>query len=166
MNEEISKSSQSPTEDNEAREEFGLLASGSREGSPDADAIPKPTRPDLQQQRRQSSLAQSRPNGAPRTANRVRFDVEEQQADDTSDGDHDDANGWLEEEDYMSNGHLGGRRHSYGQRAPLLTGIEAPSVTIAEADFDPEDLLESARPKSSMRSAFVNMANSIMCGNT
>lgn len=47
------------------------------------------------------------------------------------------------------------------QRLPLLTGIEAPSVTVA-SDFDPEDHLESAKPRSNMRSSFMNMANSIM----
>ena len=56
----------------------------------------------------------------------------------------------------------GPRRSSTGQRAPLLTDIEAPSVTLATEDFNAEDLLESARPKSGMRSAFMNMANSIM----
>lgn len=65
-----------------------------------------------------------------------------------------------------SNGHAGryGRREGPGQSLPLLTGIEAPSVTVASSDigFSPEDLLESARPKSGMRSAFMNMANSIM----
>ena len=48
------------------------------------------------------------------------------------------------------------------QRLPLLTGIEAPSVTVATESFDPADHLESARPRSGMRSAFMNMANSIM----
>jgi len=48
------------------------------------------------------------------------------------------------------------------QRLPLLTGIEAPSVTVANESFNPEDHLENARPRSGMRSAFMNMANSIM----
>jgi sodium-coupled neutral amino acid transporter 11 len=61
----------------------------------------------------------------------------------------------MDEEDYMGGGHR-------GARVPLLTGIEAPSVTLASDDFNPEDLLESARPKSGMKSAFMNMANSIM----
>ena len=47
------------------------------------------------------------------------------------------------------------------QQVPLLTNIEAPSVTVA-TDFFPEDHLESARPKSGLRSAFMNMANSII----
>lgn len=65
----------------------------------------------------------------------------------------------LENEDYMDEAGPGRERV---QRLPLLTGIEAPSVTVAEQAFDPEDHLESARPRSSMRSAFMNMANSIM----
>jgi sodium-coupled neutral amino acid transporter 11 len=43
-----------------------------------------------------------------------------------------------------------------------LTDIEAPSVTLATDDFNADDLLESARPKSGMKSAFMNMANSII----
>jgi sodium-coupled neutral amino acid transporter 11 len=68
----------------------------------------------------------------------------------------------MEEEDYMNAN--GQRRESTGQRAPLLTDIQAPSVTVAltNLDFHPEDYLESARPKSGMRSAFMNMANSII----
>jgi sodium-coupled neutral amino acid transporter 11 len=58
-----------------------------------------------------------------------------------------------------AHGHNGRERV---QRLPLLTGIEAPSVTVAEDVFNPESLLESARPRSGMRSAFMNMANSIM----
>ncbi|KAF2759523.1 hypothetical protein EJ05DRAFT_450564 [Pseudovirgaria hyperparasitica] len=103
--------------------------------------------------RRQSSFAQPRSHG-PRTPNRVRFDISE---DDGHAGD------WLEEEDYM-NRHTGRRGSGRGeQRLPLLTGIEAPSVTLADdIEFNPEDLLESARPKSGMKSAFMNMANSII----
>jgi solute carrier family 38 (sodium-coupled neutral amino acid transporter), member 11 len=70
---------------------------------------------------------------------------------------------WLELEgdDYMDSNGSDGRERV--QRLPLLTGIEAPSVTLAIEDFDPEEHLESARPRSGMRSAFMNMANSIMC---
>lgn len=66
----------------------------------------------------------------------------------------------LEGDDYM-NAH-GQRGRDGVQRMPLLTGIEAPSVTVAEEAFDPEDYLESAKPRSGMKSAFMNMANSIM----
>jgi sodium-coupled neutral amino acid transporter 11 len=102
-------------------------------------------------QKRQSSFAQPRPEGAPRTPNRVRFqDVPAESGED-----------WIELEgdDYMG---ANGRGRERVQRLPLLTGIEAPSVTVAEQSFDPEDYLESARPRSGMRSAFMNMANSII----
>ena len=43
------------------------------------------------------------------------------------------------------------RRDSVGQRAPLLTDIEAPSIVVAEdLDFNTEGLLENARPKSGL----------------
>lgn len=116
--------------------------------------------------RRQSSFAQPRPDGAPRTPNRVRFEVEDRNMNGHANGHIGLPNdAWIEEEDFMTNdaGHSG-RRDSSHQRLPLLTDIEAPSVTVASSDvgFSAEDLLESARPKSGMRSAFMNMANSIM----
>lgn len=168
--------------------------------------------------RRQSSFAQPRPDGTPRTPNRVRFDEEAElipleeassyrssesarpsgdggggipnggiangprqhpyatrmplSGDSDDDEDGGDAS-WADEEDFLSNGAAGGRgrrgrrtgrRGGREQRLPLLTDIEAPSVTVAnsEVGFSPEDLLESARPKSGLRSAFMNMANSIM----
>lgn len=98
----------------------------------------------------------------PRTPNRVRFDLgdgtEEEPGRDSRDG------RWLNEDDYLDNDTGHSARSSTGQLAPLLTGIEAPSVTLATADleFAPEEHLESARPKSNMRNAFMNMANSII----
>lgn len=108
--------------------------------------------------KRQSSFAQPRPDGTPRTPNRVRFDddpVRRSMNGGARGGE------WIELEgdDYMDAGEEGRERV---QRLPLLTDIEAPSVTVAEEAFDPEDYLESARPRSGMRSAFMNMANSIM----
>ena len=109
--------------------------------------------------KQQSSLSQPGTPRAPRT-NRVRFDIQE--ANDapvaqthTPDDEEEDA--WLEGEDYFSNG----RRSSTAQRAPLLTGIEAPSVTTA-LEINTDELLENARPKSGLSSAFMNMANSII----
>ena len=113
--------------------------------------------PLLQPARRQSSLAQPRPDGTPRTPNRVQFD-DSPTVRTMSPRQSMQSNGsqaWVDEEDYLSG-------HRRGARVPLLTGIEAPSVTLATEDFNPEDLLESARPKSGMSSAFMNMANSIM----
>ncbi|KAL8850137.1 MAG: hypothetical protein Q9221_004898 [Calogaya cf. arnoldii] len=76
-------------------------------------------------------------------------------------GDDDDDE---EEEDCAPQHTSIGQRNEIVQRAPLLTGIEAPSVTVASTDFDldAEHLLDISRPKSGMRSAFMNMANSIM----
>lgn len=66
----------------------------------------------------------------------------------------------MEEDDFL------GRRDDSeeGEGVRLLRDMEPGAVTVASADigFSPEDLLESARPKSGMRSAFMNMANSIM----
>merc|ERR1711939_187703 len=110
-------------------------------------SMPAPTiRPQVQ---RQSSLSQPRPSGTPRTTNRVRFDVEEhanvvlQQSED-----------WMDDEDYL---------HSPRPDAPLLTDITPPldSPFLSDA-FQPEEHLPNARPKSSMRSAIMNMANSII----
>ena len=107
---------------------------------------------------RQSSIVQPSPDGAPRTPrtpNRVRFDIDERSdVHALSTGEEEEE--WLADEDYF-----GARRGSTAQRAPLLTNIEAPSVTTA-LEFNAEELLESARPKSGMKSAFMNMANSII----
>ncbi|KAJ6002712.1 hypothetical protein N7451_005259 [Penicillium sp. IBT 35674x] len=67
------------------------------------------------------------------------------------------------EEDYeLGDRGTPGMRHG-GQSVPLLTDIEAPSVTLATSDdFFPEDHLENARPRSGMKMAFMNMANSII----
>ncbi|KAJ9619564.1 hypothetical protein H2203_008344 [Taxawa tesnikishii (nom. ined.)] len=148
------------------KEVNSLLSHGSREGSPDSDIVVHPANAPFKPPhapRRQSSFAQHRPNGEPRTPNRVRFEVADALSEDGGVNDRDHANGWIEEEDYMSSNGYADRRDSTGQRAPLLTDIEAPSVTVAEdLEFSAEDLLESARPKSGMRSAFMNMANSII----
>ncbi|KAK5715431.1 hypothetical protein LTR15_010075 [Elasticomyces elasticus] len=156
------------------KEEAEGLLQYTRGGSPDEDIVEYPAEPDNNEQRtegrpgkgmprRQSSLAQSRPNGAPRTPLRVRFNMEEgntiQEANGTAQSEQ-----WMDEEDYMlSESPASDGRGSTGQRAPLLTDIEAPSVSVAnDLDFNPEDLLESARPKSGMKMAFMNMANSII----
>jgi hypothetical protein len=94
--------------------------------------------------RRQSSFAQSRPNGTPRTPNRVRFNISPVP---------DEANQGLmeladEEALFREMNDLSGTEN---QRQPLLTGSDAPMVAMAmedEDDFNAEELLESARPKS------------------
>jgi solute carrier family 38 (sodium-coupled neutral amino acid transporter), member 11 len=114
--------------------------------------------------KRVPSLQQPPSDGpqTPRTPNRVRFDLVEE---DTS-PDVPYANGhvsgsptWVDEDDYLD----GDRRASTGQRAPLLTDITPPSASPFLSDsFQPEDHLPNARPTSGMRSAFMNMANSII----
>ena len=95
---------------------------------------------------RQSSISQPRPDGTPRTTNRVRFDIE--------DNGHQREEEWMDEEDYL---------HSPSQDVPLLTDITPPSSSPFLSDaFQPEDHLPNARPKSGMRSAIMNMANSII----
>jgi solute carrier family 38 (sodium-coupled neutral amino acid transporter), member 11 len=150
----------------------GLLSQAEREDSPgsdvsvdEADGVgdigggrPKVKMPP----KRQSSFAQPRPDGTPRTPHRVRFEVQEPETNREANGNvpHPRQDEWLDEEDFMVED---GRRSSTGQRAPLLTDIEAPSVTLAnDIDANPEDYLESARPKSGIKSAFMNMANSII----
>ncbi|KAJ4344945.1 hypothetical protein N0V95_006058 [Ascochyta clinopodiicola] len=116
------------------------------------------TRPNGGSFKRQSSFAHPRPAGTPRTPNRVHFDDDpvRRSMNGSAQGGE-----WieLEGEDYMDEPGDNGRERT--QRLPLLTGIEAPSVTVA-ADFDPEEYLESAKPRSNMRSSFMNMANSII----
>ncbi|OAA73862.1 Amino acid transporter, transmembrane [Cordyceps fumosorosea ARSEF 2679] len=51
--------------------------------------------------------------------------------------------------------------HDGDHRMPLLTSMEAPSVALAN-DLDDAVEQELRRPKSGLRSAFMNMANSII----
>lgn len=96
---------------------------------------------------RQSSLSHPRPPGTPRTTNRVRFDIEERAS-------SEEPPEWADDDDYLN---------SPSQRAPLLTDITPPSQSpFLSESFQPEDYLPDARPKSGMRSAFMNMANSII----
>ena len=71
----------------------------------------------------------------------------------------DESHGSEEEE----HGGSRGSRGSMAQRTPLLTDIEAPSITEALREDEVDiGVGEGGRPKSGMRSAFMNMANSIM----
>ncbi|KAL4927198.1 putative amino acid transporter [Aspergillus undulatus] len=123
--------------------------------TPDESGSPSAPSPLLDGQRR-----------TPRTQNRVRFDIEDDTEDEgRTDGDRRDSDEvlWVDEEDYGDTDRGFSDRHHSGQRIPLLTNIEAPSVTLATSDeFFPEEHLESARPRSGMKMAFMNMANSII----
>ncbi|KAF2027805.1 hypothetical protein EK21DRAFT_114441 [Setomelanomma holmii] len=159
LHEHPSDSDSDPEPEPERRPSPLLFPSPSSSRATSTSPAPPGSRPNGFGQKRQSSFAQPRPDGAPRTPNRVRFEEEALRR--SLNG---DARGeaWMELEgdDYMSANDGDGRERV--QRLPLLTGIEAPSVTVAEEAFDPEDYLENARPRSGMRSAFMNMANSII----
>ncbi|KAJ6094856.1 hypothetical protein N7467_002369 [Penicillium canescens] len=135
----------------------------------DSGPLPSPI-PDDANRTPHSSISQPVQDGQrrmPRTMNRVRFDLEEE----PEDTDHhlngrahspDDAL-WLDDEDYELGNRGSPGTHHDGQSVPLLTDIEAPSVTLATSDdFFPEEHLEDARPRSGMKMAFMNMANSII----
>ncbi|GAD95536.1 amino acid transporter [Paecilomyces variotii No. 5] len=153
-------------------EEARSLLSASSNDEDDLVVHPGPANPPSTRPvppKRQSSISQPLPDGqrrTPRTPNRVRFDLDEQteEQERLSNG-HvrpSEDMSWMDEEDYLGGGSRAARS-STGQRAPLLTGIEAPSVTLATSEeFFPEEHLESARPRSGLRMAFMNMANSII----
>lgn len=92
----------------------------------------------------------------PRTPNRVRFALDETPGDDDEEerGGGGDSR-WTQEEDYLNSDDEGEGGDSRGNRAPLL-------VTPGRAAFQFEELLEGNRPKSGMKMAFMNMANSII----
>lgn len=125
--------------------------------------------PRLRPSRQHSSISGLPSEGlprTPRTPNRVRFDLDAQEL---GNDEHPSAvqNGdWVDEDDEFSIHAPLGEERSTGQRAPLLTAVEAPSVTVANAGYDEhsdfQDLPDISRPKSGMLSAFMNMANSIM----
>ncbi|KAH7356658.1 amino acid transporter-like protein [Rhexocercosporidium sp. MPI-PUGE-AT-0058] len=135
------------TADPAHEEDRGLLSDNSSDD--DEDLVVHPGR---------NSSQEAEPR-TPRTPNRVRFDLPP--ALDT---------------DLHSNGApppyndspLSGRRDPRPQAfIPLLTDIEAPSVTLAASPWGDDDVHEWAererlRPKSGLRSAFMNMANSII----
>lgn len=99
----------------------------------------------------------------PRTPNRVRFDLTPE----VLDQDNGSARGSFRDslDDVEDDGD-----HNTHNRMPLLTDMEAPSVTVARSwgegasGGDDADRLEEEmnRPKSGLKSAFMNMANSII----
>lgn len=141
-----------------------LSSSNSEDDAPAIDPLPSQRRlPSITRPQAQSGFPRT-----PRTPNRVRFNLEdlrrssEHESREGSDGLEDEE----QENDYNSTRSPNNSAHFTAQRAPLLTGIEAPSVTVANlgsgADAVHELLEINSRPKSGMISAFMNMANSIM----
>lgn len=133
---------------------------------PDAVGHNGPISPSPSSAPSQSAIAPPTPDGqrrTPRTTNRVRFDIDDEESDVGSHNDRfSEDSSWLDQEDYTRADH-GRSDRGDGPRVPLLTDMEAPSVTLATSDdFFPEEHLENARPRSGMRMAFMNMANSII----
>lgn len=142
------------------QEDRGLLSRNSIDSDDENDLVIVPGRNDI------SPGPETRIPRTPRTPNRVRFDLPPPI--DTSQ----DASSA-----YADSPPLSGRRDSRPRSSvPLLTDIEAPSITLASSPWldnedeeyeEEEDVhdwaeRERARPKSGLRSAFMNMANSII----
>lgn len=154
-----------------------LSSSNSGDEAPGIGKLPSQRRlPSITRPQAQPGLPRT-----PRTPNRVRFNLEDLRrssehesrersdgidGDDDRDEEEEEGGGEEEENHFNSTRSLNTSARYTEQRAPLLTGIEAPSVTVANlhsgADAVHEFLENNARPKSGMRSAFMNMANSIM----
>ena len=129
-----------------------LLAQEAVDDDEDGPTLPHQTDPPPQ-----SSLSQTTSNSlarTPRTINRVRFEIGE-----TDGGEHalnshapspsQEGDDWREAEDYLSRDNSESRSNILGQRAPLLTNVEAPSVMVAEdLIFNAEEMLGNTRPKS------------------
>ena len=100
----------------------------------------------------------------PRTQGRVRFDL----TPDMVSAENSERSSF--EEPMVLDDYLEDRTDHHHHRTPLLTEMEAPSVTVARAmgdadEYDDEDsdtARELRRPKSGLSSAFMNMANSII----
>ena len=131
----------------EPEQSRSLLAQGAVDDDEDG-----PTTPHQPPPFPQSSLFQTSSNGLPRglrTMHRVRFDVEEADSGEHARTPSREGGDRPEAEDDFSRNNFDSSGISDGQRAPLLTNVEAPSVMVAEdLDFNAEGLLENARPKS------------------
>ncbi|KAI0391022.1 acid protease [Xylariaceae sp. FL0594] len=141
-------------------EEHGLLAGHEEDGEDDEDGlIVHPGGEDMVA----GDHASQGPR-TPRTPNRVRFDLRTTDIPPTSNGAQDSLPPRYSFDAYDADGPGEGDRTA---RRPLLTGIEAPSVTVANSLGIDDDIhtwaeRERARPKSGLKSAFMNMANSII----
>ncbi|PSR78799.1 transmembrane amino acid transporter [Coniella lustricola] len=167
----------------------GSSKNNNRDDNITASTTPASGRPTKSAVRAPSSYGPSSsdnpPDRTPRTPQRVRFDPNPTilhgltpngtatsfETMRTSSGDDilDDERDSLDDLDFEMGS--GGREDAEGRRhrRPLLTGIEAPSVALANSPWagefdDVHSWAESERqrPKSNLRNAFMNMANSII----
>lgn len=91
----------------------------------------------------------------PRTPNRVRFALDETPGDEEERGATGDRWAADDDDDHLGSDDEGEGDDSRGNRAPLL-------MTPGRTEFELEMSLEESRPKSGMKMAFMNMANSII----
>ncbi|KAK2590995.1 hypothetical protein QQS21_011308 [Conoideocrella luteorostrata] len=148
-------------EPNGHHEDHGLLANGAFDGDDDLVVY--------EGEQKQEANSQSHPSPppqrkTPRTPNRVQFDLNPAVIGEPN-GNARAGRPSEESFEFDDDMEMQGR-HSH--RVPLLTDMEAPSVAVAntlgdDRDDDGERLeQEMRRPKSGLKSAFMNMANSII----
>ncbi|RAL64492.1 hypothetical protein DID88_001967 [Monilinia fructigena] len=137
-------------------EDVGLLAEGV--GSEDEDIIVHSGSGQEQDEQHQSHT--------PQTPNRVRFDLP-LLGNGGLNANHGDAPPAYDDDEEEEELRV---RPSFRHQpfTPLLTGIEAPSATVASGPWHSDEDVhtwaerERSRPKSNLRNAFMNMANSII----
>ncbi|KAI2642087.1 transmembrane amino acid transporter family protein [Xylaria nigripes] len=140
----------------QSEEHQGLLAGHESDGDDDDDRLIVHPGDDY------GNDGDSQGQRTPRTPNRVRFDLRPTNIPIAA-GSSDNSIPTRDSFDFLDPENPGGRNST--SRRPLLTDIEAPSVTLANnlpGDIHTLAERERLRPKSGLSSAFMNMANSII----
>ncbi|KAG5951823.1 hypothetical protein E4U53_002174 [Claviceps sorghi] len=139
-------------------EDEGLLGPGAFDAHDDS----------VDYQGKDEAILPSHPK-TPRTANRVQFDPNPAVMGEPNGSAHDWRRSQESFELFDDDVEVHGQHQSH--RVPLLTGMEAPSVAVAntlgddrrdEGEYSDQLEQEMRRPKSGLKSAFMNMANSII----
>jgi sodium-coupled neutral amino acid transporter 11 len=141
------------TEQQSQQQQQSLLSHSTSSSSSSEEDLVVASNPDIRAAARPPpvSIQRNIANPSPRTPNRVRFALDDDTVGDADIELGDDLDDdWEDERD----------DDERETRAPLLTGMTAPSVTMAN-DID-ELLLGHGRPKSNLGMAFMNMSNSII----
>jgi solute carrier family 38 (sodium-coupled neutral amino acid transporter), member 11 len=154
-----------PSDGTENEEDVGLLAHRLDEDDEEEDDDDDDDDIVVHPGKANAHAAEPRTPRTPRTPNRVRFDLTPSVVEPPSterDGASRHGN-WRTSSFDIEDPESPRSQH----RLPLLTDIEAPSVTLANSPWGDEDVHswaeeERRRPKSGLRSAFMNMANSII----
>lgn len=148
-------------EPNRHDEDRGLLANGDFDD--DEDIVVYEGKPEHDNHGGPSPPSETK---MPRTPNRVQFDLNPAVIGEANGSAHGETRSPSEESfEFDDDVEI---QHHHSHRVPLLTDMEAPSVAFANTlgdgrDDDGERLeQEMRRPKSGLKSAFMNMANSII----